>query len=231
MLGWREKSRHRSACWLRSSSFAPRTAGTPRSSLYHQLPAAWADIGQHCQQRFLHSVRLALHAVDQHAPDVAVVESAALEQIARRPFTLGGIRRRKQIVPTPPAGCIRRIRRMAACSPMPAPSFGIESMCPAASFSLPIGSAPMPPCLITYCGYHPPSTASAPMPIPGLVSGSGFSGSFRCSSEDVRRALAECCATAHGEASCIGSGDPGDSRRAPLKRVRNREQGFCRPNG
>ena len=49
-----------------------------------------------------------------------------------------------------------------------------------------------------------------------IVSGSGVQwGSFRCCSEDVGRALAECCATAYGVASCIGSviRDPGASRR------------------
>ena len=57
------------------------------------------------------------------------------------------------------------------------------------------------------------------MPIPGIVSGSGFSGSFRCCSEDVRRALAECCSTAYGVGILCRVRDPGDSRRASLKLV------------
>ena len=47
-----------------------------------------------------------------------------------------------------------------------------------------------------------PCAASAPVPIPDSV---GFQGFSRARSEDVRRALAECCATAYGVASCIGS--------------------------
>ena len=49
-------------------------------------------------------------------------------------------------------------------------------------------------------GLRPDGTAQ--VPIPDSV---GFQGFSRARCEDVRRALAECCASAYGVASCIGS--------------------------
>ena len=48
-----------------------------------------------------HAVRLALHAVDQYAPDLVAVDAAALEHMPWRSFSLGGIGWRKDFVPYP----------------------------------------------------------------------------------------------------------------------------------
>ena len=140
--------------------------------------------------------------------------------MARRPFTLGGYVGGQLVPypsgwlpsPNPPDG------RMLAngCA-----QFWYRSMCPAASLWLPTVA---PPCLITYCGTgnHPPYTASTPSADTRISVGLQ-----RGRSASARRVLRNClwCGILYRVR------DPGDSRRAPLKRVRNREQGYCSPNG
>ena len=56
----------------------------------------------HRQQRLFQSVRLALHAVDEHAPDIAAVDAPPLEHVPGR-YALSGARigRREELVPGP----------------------------------------------------------------------------------------------------------------------------------